>query len=151
MTVSPEKIAALIERLTPRHIADEPLARAVVSNSHYERRQAVSAYLVDNNALKSEAVAMLTTLRSQLSGITEETSRWQPIETAPKAGQIVVWCPTMFNGGVYLAKWDDDRYAKNPRPYWSLSDEVIYGKLRVRECQPTHWKPLPSPPLGAHP
>jgi hypothetical protein len=74
MTVSPEKIAALIERLTPRYIADEPLARAVVSNSHYERRQAVSAYLVDNNALKSEAVALLTTLRSQLSGMTEETS-----------------------------------------------------------------------------
>ena len=52
----------LVERLKPRHVADEPLARAVVSADQAERRAAVSAYLVANNALKSDAVAELTAL-----------------------------------------------------------------------------------------
>jgi hypothetical protein len=49
----------LVERLKPRHVADEPLARAVVSEDQAERRAAVSAYLVANNALKREATDAL--------------------------------------------------------------------------------------------
>lgn len=69
----PDKpVANMAERLRPRHIADEPLARAVVSDDHMERRRAVSAYLVENNALKSEASAELSRLSAENAELRKE-------------------------------------------------------------------------------
>lgn len=70
---------------------------------------------------------------------------WQPIETAPKDREILVWSE-MFDGKRFIAKWNDNRYASKPRPYWSFSDEQIYGTTAVRNNQPTHWTPLPQGP-----
>jgi hypothetical protein len=65
-------------------------------------------------------------------------SDWQPIETAPTDGAFVMlYWPTMsitrypvvgFNHG--------DEYG------WELADDRDYG-----EVIPTHWMPLPSPPV----
>lgn len=72
-------------------------------------------------------------------------SEWQPIETAPKDGtKIMVYCP--WFGVCGPAQWDDDRYAKKPRPYWTHWGSGIWGVSRVREDQPTHWMPLLQPP-----
>ncbi|MDC9825636.1 hypothetical protein PRN20_18030 [Devosia sp. ZB163] len=62
---------ALVERLKPRHIADEPLARAVVSTDQAERRAAVSDFLVANNALKSEAAAALSEADHAIDGLSQ--------------------------------------------------------------------------------
>lgn len=62
---------------------------------------------------------------------------WQPIETAPETGPILVWTgnaeqPTMF--------WASLReYGPHARRGWWI---VVSG-LAV---EPTHWHPLPAPP-----
>ena len=74
---------------------------------------------------------------------------WRPIDSAPKvpeAGQfsppeILLW-PGPF-GRVATGYWNDDRYAKKPRPHWMF---IGAGTLLGREASPTHWMPLPSPP-----
>ena len=71
---------------------------------------------------------------------------WLPIETAPKDGtSILVWPPTWTGKAASIAKWDEDRYSKNPRPYW-LRDDAFNRVTISREKPPTHWMPLPPPP-----
>jgi hypothetical protein len=79
---------------------------------------------------------------------------WQPIETAPKDGTriLAAWPRNHFGiVPISFARWDDDKYAQNPRPYWSAcADERVWGKVAVRASQPTHWRPLPAPPEPLH-
>lgn len=67
---------------------------------------------------------------------------WQPIETAPKDGTSV-WA---FNGEqapmCYIA---GEGYA-----LWIWADQVL-SDVDPSPEQPTHWMPLPSPPLAARP
>ncbi len=74
-------------------------------------------------------------------------SKWQPIETAPKdKSLILVYRPAALKWGqIDIATWDDDRYAKKPRPYWRSIIRIM-GKLDMRAWEPTHWQPLPEPP-----
>jgi len=65
---------------------------------------------------------------------------WQPIETAPKDARILC----VMSDRVQIAQWDDDRYAKKPRPFWRTYGSL--GKNNERHCQPTVWMPLPEPP-----
>lgn len=68
---------------------------------------------------------------------------WQPIETAPKDGsKMLLWCPA-DGGRVAIGRWDDDRYSRRPRPYWSL---VGSRTTDSRNRQPTDWMLLPEPP-----
>lgn len=80
------------------------------------------------------------------------TTRWQPMTTAPKdKGPLLGWFPLSSNAQcVYPMHWDDDRYAKRPRPYWNVYG-WIWGQSVLRDIQPTHWMPLPSPPSKAQP
>lgn len=72
-------------------------------------------------------------------------SKWQPIETAPKDGtRVLLFRP---RHGVVCGRWDDDKYAKRVRPYWSNDQERLWGTLETRDNQPTHWMPLPEPPV----
>ena len=65
-------------------------------------------------------------------------SEWQPIETAPKGGELVLlsdvgWPHATRRGGapVKVGGWWDER--------WN-----IFGA----SWKPTHWMPLPEPPLA---
>lgn len=71
--------------------------------------------------------------------------RWQPIETAPNDGRYVIVWPSTWYGRTSCARFDEDRYAKKPRPYWSRLDDN--GSInRSRDNPPTHWMPiLPGP------
>lgn len=73
---------------------------------------------------------------------------WHPIETAPKDGTVVLVFPPTWKGKgrtASVAKWDDDKYAKKPRPYWSRDDAL--GQVTAsRNTPPTHWMPMPPPP-----
>jgi len=66
---------------------------------------------------------------------------WQPMSTAPKGPQILLW---RF-GNVLLGKWDGDKCSKHPKPYWS-SFGSIHGVHRERNTEPTAWMPLPDAP-----
>lgn len=68
---------------------------------------------------------------------------WKPIETAPKdLTRILV----PFKGKVYIAYWDDEKYAREPRPFWFIRDQP-FGKKANRLAQPLVWMPLPDPPV----
>lgn len=64
---------------------------------------------------------------------------WQPIETAPKDGtQVLLWRDETIVG-----RWQiDDR-----RPYWTGGDIYWRGVRWCRDHNPTHWQPLPEPPV----
>lgn len=57
---------------------------------------------------------------------------WRPIETAPKAGDILIFDVAF---GPRVANWNGD----GPVGYWSDLDGHCYS-------QATHWMPLPAPP-----
>ena len=97
-----------------------------------------------------EAAAVLasgndTQLTVQLSAIAaaiRAAPAWQPIETAPRDG-APVWA---FNGEqapmLYIA---GEGYA-----LWIWADQVL-ADVDPSPEQPTHWMPLPEPPLAARP
>lgn len=75
---------------------------------------------------------------------------WQPIETAPKNGEIVLlYRPTAERtwGKVTLGMWESDSYSKNPRPYWQIWLKIGCVS-ESRAWEPTHWMPLPEPPIA---
>jgi len=62
-----------------------------------------------------------------------------PIETAPKDGTyVIVWPPT-FPNVISYARWDDNRFAKYPKPFWRRVDSR--SVLSDRNMPPTHWTP----------
>lgn len=69
-------------------------------------------------------------------------SDWQPIETAPKDQRILLF----RSGHVVCGRWNDDRYARTPRPYWTHDNERTFGVVDARKSPPQFWMPLPPPP-----
>ncbi len=78
-----------------------------------------------------------------------EDDRWLPIETAPKDGtKILALChPTFVESGkpmsfsyINVVWWRADRF-KDSQWKWrhSLNDSA---------AEPTHWMPLPEPPVS---
>lgn len=78
---------------------------------------------------------------------------WQPIETAPKDGQTLLLGAFNSHGnwrtmrGQWVTQeqiddyWDDPWFAE---PGWhetAVESETCWG------IEPTHWMPLPSPPV----
>jgi hypothetical protein len=57
---------------------------------------------------------------------------WQPIETAPEGGYLVLVYPN-YHGAVTCAHRDDN----------GIWRDDLEGNF---EIQPTHWMPLPEPP-----
>ena len=64
---------------------------------------------------------------------------WQPIDTAPKNIVLLLRGPSWVSCG----KWDADKYARRPKPFWN-SDLAgkSFGLRWQRENQPTHWVKL---------
>jgi hypothetical protein len=64
---------------------------------------------------------------------------WQPIETAPRDGRFIVFEPTEGRGRVLMA----DRVSAGPTLLWRR----VGGHPEDFFVKPTHWMPLPAPPL----
>lgn len=58
---------------------------------------------------------------------------WQPIETAPKDGSVILLC----KDGSYIQSGSWNRGGAFHMPHWSTQANLF---------DPTHWMPLPSPP-----
>ena len=68
---------------------------------------------------------------------------WLPIETAPKDGTcVLLW----VRGYCEVGQWDNDKYAKRPKPFWNADGP--WGRIGMRAIPPTHWMPIPDPPMG---
>ena len=92
--------------------------------------------------------AEIDELRTAVKSLAKDTEErgWQPIDTAPKDGTAVLVSPGTWSGrSASIAKWESDKYAKKPRPYWGRDDDL--GRVTIsREHPPTHWMHLPPPP-----
>lgn len=78
-----------------------------------------------------------------------EKHQWQPIETAPKDGEILV-----YNGeSVSPSMWYESNEFRNfgEEGGWCSADYDVGGSLYegvdVIKPQPTHWMPLPDAPI----
>jgi hypothetical protein len=69
---------------------------------------------------------------------------WQPIETAPKDGTVIIIYDTEW--GVYAAEWSPSWYGDTTNQGWieARFDEE-YGSYAKNA---TLWMPLPEPPTG---
>lgn len=68
----------------------------------------------------------------------QEFGIWKPMDTAPKDGTRIL----LAGKRVEIGCWDDDRYAKNPKPYWRRYS--VFGTQSERKDNPSKWMPLPS-------
>lgn len=91
----------------------------------------------------------------------QQAMAWQPIETAPKDGtEILGW---RKDCGILLVRWTNCESFMTDREMeesglddeaifasdWFCADFVSGGRLEGSEA-PTHWMPLPAPPLAAN-
>jgi hypothetical protein len=81
-----------------------------------------------------------------LAGSSEgEMMEWQPIETAPKDGREVwlylgaPWCKT--EKAKWYAPWENWQVGEIP------SDPAREDCCGIGSAVPTHWMPMPAPPL----
>jgi hypothetical protein len=75
-------------------------------------------------------------------------SEWQPIETAPRHRNILLWWRTCKEP--HIGCWDiDEEFERRPKRW--LSPEEGW-RNKGDQCIPrnqsdcTHWQPLPAPP-----
>lgn len=61
-------------------------------------------------------------------------SDWQPIETAPRDGTIILAYDPACHPDVYTVRFEHE--------HWAIADAEAFSTL----TNPTHWMPLPSPP-----
>jgi len=79
-----------------------------------------------------EAASQIEALRAEVEG------RWQPIETAPKKGLVLV-C------GHWPSGYDDYLADMSWWNFGTCTDIGVFGDWH-EDIAPTHWMPLPSPP-----
>lgn len=60
---------------------------------------------------------------------------WQPIETAPRDVQVLLFCP---EDSIYIGEVWTDYTSEDEKPYCMV--------LEIGEVFPTHWMPRPQPP-----
>lgn len=92
----------------------------------------------------------ITRLRTELVAGREREARmqWQPIETAPKDGSYLL----VSNGhGVWVARFKSVYQSgwKPPSPWQSMMLNHAHIPIAKRNGSPTHWMPLPTPPIAA--
>lgn len=65
---------------------------------------------------------------------------WQPIDGAPQDG--TEFLALSAKGRVTIARYEADRYARTPRPYFALAGFGVPRILEDRANQPVRWAPL---------
>ena len=75
---------------------------------------------------------------------TLRSSGWFGIDSAPKDGTRIL---VAHRGRHQIAQWDDDKYARKPKPFWRTTGP--WGVTADRANPPTVWAPLPPLPNTA--
>ena len=80
--------------------------------------------------------------------MSNDMNGWQPIETAPKDGTVVIVWPPTWPGRTSLAFFSTNHFVGSPRPFW---DRLDCRKSLSRALPPTHWRPALTGPNGEKP
>ena len=71
---------------------------------------------------------------------------WQPIETAPKDGSVILLFRTKKQTRtIYPARWAE---ALDPSYPWQVLCAYHGDNFLLDDCHMTHWMSLPEPPEG---
>lgn len=71
---------------------------------------------------------------------------WQPIETAPLMKTIILWAATDIAEDGKILNWKMEtgwKHLLDGSDFWIWDGRL----LTLYDIQPTHWMPLPEPPL----
>jgi hypothetical protein len=77
-------------------------------------------------------------------------NNWNPIETAPKDGTVILGYFPGFKKSVRETHWIESEtreYGKITRSYAEWYTGAMTGFSSAPEPQPTHWMPIPEPPI----
>ena len=94
----------------------------------------------EQDALCVAAAAKIERLRAELA-----KHQWRTMDSAPKDGTPVL-LSIPAHDAAHIGRWNDDAYAKTPRPFWEWDS---YSKTILRSHQPIAWRFLPIPTLAA--
>ena len=87
--------------------------------------------------------------RNEGCSVTESLPKWEPIETAPKMKTILLFAVTDIDEDGTVRNWKMATGSWNTG--WENDDKYSpweWGRhLHKYDTQPTHWQPLPRPPL----
>jgi hypothetical protein len=72
---------------------------------------------------------------------------WQKIETAPKDGTAILLYCGDGRDRVSTAYWSKNSGYGNGPPDWQLCMPGGYAETDDLPVKPTHWMPLPPPPI----
>lgn len=77
-------------------------------------------------------------------------SGWLPIESAPKNKRIALGWDYLKTQAPCFGQWDEDQYAKKPRPFWRTDVDRYRGLNEERRSPPSHWMDI-TPPAPREP
>jgi hypothetical protein len=91
--------------------------------------------------------------------LSDELGAWMPIATAPQTGRKVIVFYLNRNNlpRTVMARWltdeqaaetDADDFGLKGGWYECIDNWDDYTEVAIHEGEPTHWMPLPSPPLS---
>lgn len=99
-----------------------------------------SDYQIGLDEGRAENAIDIIKLEAQLADA-QQVNQWQPIETAPKDGQLIfLWNPKEPAVSKF-GKWA--RHLETSHFCWTSPKNISYSNL------PTHWMPLPAAPAIA--
>ncbi len=118
----------------------EPVAEITVRNGHWIHTTGFAAL---KNLADGLHKLYKTPPQSKLP------TEWQPIETAPKnSTSILIYCPRSERKPVCEAWWAI-AYEGDHGGHWQTSIGPNGRGYTILEASPTHWMPLPPPPIEA--
>ncbi len=163
-----ERIKAVLSHPAPLPDSTSSMAQAMYEGepesdglARYSRDRKVSPDLSWERLSPSSKAKWISRAERALAAIASTPdSAWQPIETAPKDGMLIIGCElntygkwrryiTHFTATVpWSEQWlfDHDEETEYCPAGWftDTSDDEI-----VTSCHPTHWMPLPKPPIAS--
>ena len=94
------------------------------------------------------------------SGLSEGLGAWQPIATAPMTGKKVIlfYMNRNAKARTVMARWLTDEQAAETDAdgvgleggwYECIDNWDDYTGVAIHEGEPSHWMPLPAPPVSA--
>lgn len=108
--------------------------------------QGMYVFTDNRECIEAECAAALRALLA----VGFSVQRWEPIETAPKDGTSVdLWAQGQRWANKRWGRHDPFSDAPFGPEHWIAVTAPRGEPIGFRYIEPTHWMPLPSPPVGA--